>query len=363
MHAIQSQLDTENGRLNQLHNDINADEEKKRVLLSKILFVKEFLRRMTMLEKHYLVDLSRYEYLNKGTALFDVIDEIHECPICHSKIADYSKIDGRFKNAISEGYKEVASKLADIRTLVEGKKNELIKLETDLKNTEHLIRSINLQMNSFVINLQSLKNMLQKYQENIEKKSELNYLNHESRHLYTKLSILKEELKNKSTNTGYNRMTNIKDDFCEILKAKLMNWNIIGNVPIVFNEDSFDFVFGGKKRLSCGKGTRGVTCSAILMTLLEFCDKNNIPFSSLLVLDSPLTAHFNEKKMHAEKTTQAHFFKYCNNNISDYQLIIIDNKAPNEEERKILNNIHYIDFSKEGRNGFYPKKGNSQINT
>lgn len=363
MHSIQSQLDTENERLNLLHNNINADEEEKRVLLSKILFAKEFLRRMTMLEKHYLVDLSRYEYLNKGTALFDVIDEIHECPICHSNIEDSSKIDDRFKNAINESYKEVASKLADIRTLVEGKKNELIKLETELKNTEDSIRCMNLQMKSFVINLQSLKNMLLKYQENIEKRSELNYLNEESRNLYTKLAILNEELKSKSTNTGYNRITNIKDDFCEILKAKLMNWNIIGNIPVVFNEDSFDFVFGGKKRLSCGKGTRGVTCSAILMTLLEFCDKNNIPFSSLLVLDSPLTAHFNEGKMDVEEITQTRFFKYCNDHIFDYQLIIIDNKAPNEEDRKVLNNIHYIDFSKEGRNGFYPKKGDLQIDS
>ncbi len=356
MHTIQSQLDTENSRLNQLHNNINADEEKKRVLLSKILFVREFLKRITILEKHYLVDISRYEYLNKGRTLFDVIDEIHECPICHSEIEDSSKIDDRFKNAISEGYKEVASKLADIRTLVDRKRNELIKLETDLKNTEHLIRNMNLQMNSFVINLHSLKNMLLKYQENIEKKSELKYLNNESRRLYTKLAILNEQVKGKSTNTGYIRTTNINDDFCEILKTKLMNWNIIDNVPVVFNEDSFDFVFGGKKRTSCGKGTRGVTCSAILMTLLEFCDKNNIPFSSLLVLDSPLTAHFDDEIIDVNEITQTRFFNYCNDHISNYQLIIFDNKSPNKEKREILNNIHYIDFSEEGKNGFYPKK-------
>ena len=115
----------------------------------------------------------------------------------------------------------------------------------------------------------------------------------------------------------------------------------------------FDFVLGGKKRLTCGKGARGVTCSAILMTLLEYCDEKNIPFSNLLVLDSPITAHFDEETEDLDETTQSKFFKYCNDNINDYQLIIIDNKSPNEEERRVLTNINYIEFSKNGRNGFY----------
>ena len=133
-----------------------------------------------------------------------------------------------------------------------------------------------------------------------------------------------------------------------------MYWNVIGeNDPVVFDENGFDFVIGGKKRLTCGKGARGVTCSAILMTLLEFCQLKDIPFSNVLVLDSPITAHFTDGKVPVEETTQSQFFKYCNERINDYQLIIIDNKSPKSNERENLSNINFIEFSKDGRNGFY----------
>ena len=44
---------------------------------------------------------------------------------------------------------------------------------------------------------------------------------------------------------------------------------------------------------------------------------------------------------------------YSNDNINDYQLIIIDNKSPEPADRETLSNINYIEFSREGRNGFY----------
>ena len=154
--------------------------------------------------------------------------------------------------------------------------------------------------------------------------------------------------------SNYSRFTNIKEEFCDMLKVKLVNWNVIRDGDaVVFDEDGFDFVLGGKKRLTCGKGARGVTCSAILMTLLEYCDGKNIPFSKFLVLDSPITAHFDEATEALDETTQLKFFKYCNDNVKDYQLIIIDNKFPNEIERKSLENFNFIEFSKKGRNGFY----------
>ena len=60
-----------------------------------------------------------------------------------------------------------------------------------------------------------------------------------------------------------------------------------------------------------------------------------------------------DNTLYADETTQSKFFKYCNENIKDYQLIIIDNKAPNIKERETLSDINYIEFSEDGRNGFY----------
>lgn len=154
----------------------------------------------------------------------------------------------------------------------------------------------------------------------------------------------------------YAKQSNIKDEFCNILKLKLQEWELDDSQTVVFDESKFDFILGGKDRLSCGKGARGVTCTAILMTLVEFCIKHDIPFTRTLVIDSPITAHFSDEKLPVEETTQYSFFHYINSEVKDYQLIIIDNKSPSPEDRTNLTNINYIEFSSDGRQGFYPVK-------
>ena len=62
-------------------------------------------------------------------------------------------------------------------------------------------------------------------------------------------------------------------------------------------------------------------------------------------------SHYDGEDMEVDETTQTKFFKYCNDTAFDYQLILIDNKAPDEVRRGELSNIHYIQFTKE--KGFY----------
>ena len=362
--VIQAQITEKEGNLSVLYNKRKDLEEDKRKLLSKKLFNQEFVKRMEMLEKHYKTDVERFQYLYQGANLFSLIEQNHECPLCHSLIDDPIVVNQDYLEAIESECGILQSKITDIRKMI-GQKKDL--LDQNNKQEEEIIGNIdkiNADINGFSAMLETLQSTLQKYQKNIEKKAEVKFLGEESNRLYQKLAILKAQESTKPQIEPYVRTTNIGEDFCNKLKAKLVDWSVLENgAAVVFDESGFDFVLGGKKRLSCGKGARGVTCSAILMTLLEYCDEKDIPFSNLLVLDSPITAHFSKKKVKnddiseekvvLDDTTQSKFFKYCNDNINDYQLIIIDNKSPNEAERQVLNNINYIEFSESGRNGFY----------
>ncbi len=352
--VLQKQLLTEEESLNQLYERKRTLEDDKRKLTSKALFLKEFVSRMRMLERHYRTDVERYEYLFEGASLFSLLTENRECPLCHSTIIDETVIDEDYKKTIQEEANMLQVKLYDVQKMIEQKEELLTKTEKQIEKCGLQLEAIDGKVNSFTTQLASMRGLLSRYQTNLEKKAEVKFLTEEVRRLYQELSILKQEEKTKPQTEKYIRTTNIKEEFCNMLKEKLVDWNIIGeNDTVVFDEDGFDFVLGGKKRLTCGKGARGVTCSAILMTLLEFCDIREIPFSKLLVLDSPITAHFDSGKLTAEETTQSRFFAYCNAHVSDYQLILIDNKSPNEKERQRLTNINYIEFSEEGRNGFY----------
>ena len=88
-----------------------------------------------------------------------------------------------------------------------------------------------------------------------------------------------------------------------------------------------------------------------------------MPFTRLLVTDSPITAHFGEeeKKTDAddlEENVQRSFFQYMENKGWNYQLIMMDNKHPYADQKKTMKNIHFIEFSEiANRKGFYIGKG------
>lgn len=358
--ALQQKLTEEEKSLSALYEKRKDLEENQRRLRSKCLFLTEFVNRMKVLEKHYRTDIERFEYLYEGATIFGLLDESHECPLCHSIIEDKSKIDEDYLSAVEAEATNLNAKLKDVELLIKQKKEQLAKVEKHIVETGNRISGIDAEVNGFNLRMSSIKGVLAKYQDNLQKKAEAKFLEEEARRLYQKLAILKQEEKTNPQKEAYIRTTNIGEDFCEKLKTKLVEWNVLApDESVIFNEDGFDFVLGGKQRLSCGKGARGVTCAAILMTLVEYCDENDIPFSNVLVLDSPITAHFDDGKIPAEETTQAKFFKYCNDNISGYQLIIIDNKSPKPEDRETLTNINYIEFADDGRRGFYLGKTES----
>ena len=361
MKALQSKISEEEIKLKSLYDRRTKLEDEKRQLVSKQMFANEFVKRMEMLENHYITDLGRYEYLFDGVNLFGILTDTHVCPVCNSEITDKTQINDEFLASIQNEYDQVKAKLKDIKDVIDKKEKEKLRLLNKINVITHELDGIATEVNSFSSQLLSIKNLLVRYQENIEKKAEARFLQEESQRLYKKLAELEKEKTKKTSTPEYKRETSINEEFCNLVKEKLVYWNVLKeNEPIVFDENGFDFVLGGKERITCGKGARGVTCAAILMSLLEYCLLKDIPFSNVLVLDSPITAHFSDGKQFAEQTTQTRFFKYCNDHIKDYQLIIIDNKSPEPSDRANLTNINYIEFSKEGRNGFYLGKSENK---
>lgn len=352
--TLQQKISDDEAKMKRLYDRREKLEDKKRQLVSKHIFVNEFIKRMEMLLKHYQMDLERYAYLFEGANLFSLLTEMHVCPVCNSEIKDKTRFDEEYLISIQNEYDQVKAKIEDIKDVIEKKEKERSKLMDEINNINHNLEEIENEINCFSNQLSSIKKVLGLYQKSIENHAKAKFLQEESQRLYKKLAALEKEKKEKPKVQEYKRQTSINEEFCNMIKEKLVYWNVLNeNEPVVFDENGFDFVLGGKNRVTCGKGARGVTCSAILMTLLEFCQLKNIPFSNILVLDSPITAHFSHGIQYAEETTQSRFFKYCNEKINDYQLIIIDNKSPEPDDRKLLSNINYIEFSKEGRNGFY----------
>lgn len=351
--AHKEQIAKEEKTLKEYYKQRNSIEERLRNLKSTLLFAKEFLKRMTLLKEHYLLDLQRYEHLYEGLSLMIPLTEDHLCPVCHSHIVNSDVVNDDYKDALKSEYDKTKTKLTDIEKVLAAKSFVIKQVEREIAEKQQMSDSVQNQIKNFEPHLNDLKETLLKYQENIEKKAYSSFLQEEAQRLSKKIDELLKQQKERPENTNYIRQASIDLDFCNSIKIKLKDWNVIGDVPVVYEDSEFDFSIGGQKRVMCGKGSRGVTCTAILMTLIEYCQEKGIPFSKMLVVDSPLTAHFDDERVDADETTQAKFFKYCNDTEFNYQLILIDNKAPTQTERENMNGIHFIEFSESNRNGFY----------
>ena len=126
---------------------------------------------------------------------------------------------------------------------------------------------------------------------------------------------------------------------------------------ITFDYKQFDIMIGDRHRRSYGQGNRGVSCAAMMIALMDFCHNSNRAFSSLLVLDSPMSTRYDGKTSNEDNRKIGvldAFATYCNNRQWDYQIIIIDNKiSTNEFDLSSLNNINFIKFGTEERNGLF----------
>lgn len=158
----------------------------------------------------------------------------------------------------------------------------------------------------------------------------------------------------------------VLSELSDKIQKRLSTWNYEPYVTVVFNDhyQTFDIVINGKSRKSFGKGKRGISFTACLFGLLDYCREKERAFSNLLVLDSPITT-FEEKKNTgtAEMDTLRPevlkaFFADLANLPANSQIILFDNKQP---DSTTLNAISESVFVQEftgneeiGRYGFFP---------
>lgn len=329
-------------------------ESKISGLRSKQIFVESFLNRLKLLHEHYELDIDRYDFIYQGHQVIELIGDTTICPLCKSHI-DAQNIEDGFAEALKVEFSNLIQRRDESASMIRCKEQEIENILVTVRTLSSELSSLVEKIRNIEFKIDGIRETLMRYQHNIENKTRLNDLQEETQYLRNEYNKLKNDLKDAGQKQeSYDKESNIKDEFCNLLKQKLQEWELDDSQTVVFDESKFDFILGGKDRLSCGKGARGVTCTAILMTLVEFCIKHDIPFTRTLVIDSPITAHFSDEKLPAEETTQYKFFQYINDKVTDYQLIVIDNKSPKQEDRTNLSNINYIEFSSDGRRGFYP---------
>lgn len=335
-------------------------QEKK----SNLIYKKELEERLVLLKKHYLSDQQRLSFIEEGESLLSQLNTV-DCPLCNSElnIDQQNKIKDniKIKDSIEVEAQKISIKLADLESTVDDLKAEIdtvagaigsieLKIEEKNKVIEEVLNPNLDSLNASISNYDSLN----KIRTNIEiYRDELQYYHQEKEGLENDMK-LKPNTEN--TNIGFGSILKLMP----LIKSILESWNYQESIDVQFDNThkTFDIVISGKPRSSYGKGMRSISYTAVINSILKFCTSNGRPFSNLLVFDSPLTTYHGGDAERIEdklsENIQNAFFKSMALTGKDRQIIIFDNKFP---EEKIANKINFEYFTKSkthGRYGFFP---------
>lgn len=363
-------------KLENLHGTLNKYISDKTKLLediesnkSQLIYKKELLLRLELLKEHYLSDKKRLEFILEGEQLLGQLNTV-DCPICEGVLnqekVNYIQNNEGVKTSIEFENEKIQIKISDLNKTIEDNSKEIETFEFDIVyltlQYERIEAMITKELNPSLDNLRaeiSNSKTVNRLDAKIDVyTNELEYYSKEEIGLLSELN--KVEKTNDAGTDGFgisNLMSFIKD----ILKI----WNYENNIEINFNSKHrvYDFEILGKPRGSYGKGMRSISYTAFILSILKYCLVNSRPFSNLLVFDSPLTAFHKgmkdkvESKDEISKGIQESFFRDLVNTEENCQIIVFDNKFPEDDRIKSKLNFEY--FTKDpnyGRYGLFPLK-------
>lgn len=339
-------------------------------LESKLLFNRELLGRFDLLDKHYDSDRKRLEFISEGSFLLSQLNDI-SCPICGGEIKDnhashvetFRKENENFEESLVKELEKITLKQTELIQTTTQLKNDITKQTKSLANVRAKIVEIDNTLNNSLtpvskslrerLNIiNSSRTRLDRYK-NLKKdidnyNDHLNHLNE----LATKKVQANEE--------AIAQQNQIFTEYCQTVEQVLNDWQYPNITSLIFDSryKAFDIVINGNPRSANGKGYRAITYSAFVYALMKFCQAKNHNHPNMLVLDSPLTT-FKAKdgptnnSEEVGKDVEYSFFETLSTAHDNEQIILLENKEPDESLLPNMNYIHFSGLENVGRQGFF----------
>lgn len=333
---------------------------------STVIYKNELLIRLQLLKKHYLSDKQRLEFIMEGEQLLNQLNTV-DCPICEGVIDDeqISHIHNseNVKESIEVESTKIQLKLTDLTKTIEANIEDVKVLEEEIDVIEikynETDRLISNELNPKLDNLRAeISNANVIY----ELDAKISVYNDELEYYLTEESGLKSELTREvKTSTTSEDGAGI-EKLSKMVKDILKKWNYDSNVDVTFDKSHqvFDIVISNKPRASYGKGMRSISYTAFIISVLKYCLINSRPFSNLLVFDSPLTTYHkglvtgNETEEEVSKGIQESFFRDLSMTQDNCQIIVFDNKFPDDKTSAKINFTYFTKDKRSGRYGLFP---------
>jgi len=346
-----------------LYNEINAVE-------SKGILQDELSNRFILLKEHYYSDIKRLEFITEGEEFFSQLTAV-KCPLCGGEMDK-----DHYDCIIEEGEKSssvmnsIGIELDKIKIKSANLEKTLLQLDIDKKERELILIGLKRQFEIVKIEIQDklepIKSATKKEIDSLIVElsliNEKDILNQQLDNYFVQKSKLEKELtiKPKIGEQTDGIKYAVFKDFCNSIENILRSWKY-PNISSVNFDDSYrtyDILINNKNRKAHGKGIRAITYTSFVKGLMDFCISKNLPHSRTIIIDSPLTTYHGKeskaKSVEIAKDMEDAFFNDMSLIDNNRQVIMLDNKDPNDNIKSKINYIHFTGDKNNGRQGFFP---------
>jgi len=322
------------------------------------------LSRFNLLDKHYSSDLLRLDGIRESGTLISVLSYQH-CPLCGAAPEKQQHLESCDMNisktieAATAEYNKIEVLRLELRQTLSNLSREIKSVEGLIQNDIDSLQKIESEIHNITPNI---KEGYARFSELIAKKSEVESIISAYSQIAEYTATIESIKKNTPTKTKQQHDNMILsqstlDSFSQEIEAIFKEWKLAELDRVHFDLGSKDLVIAGKPRANRGKGLRAITYAAFIVGILKYCQKFNRPHFGSVILDSPLLAYRapdGPEDSLTDTDVQEHFYRSLHE-ISDRQIIIIENTDP---PSFVINAKYCTYFSGNptfGRSGFFPK--------
>lgn len=339
-------------------------------LESKKLFNKELLDRFELLDKHYISDRSRLEFISEGSFLINQLNLVN-CPVCGSEMSEehsdhiqkYHDDNENLEDSLVIELTKITLKQTELAQTIKQLREDNAKQDKSIIKVKSKIEAIDEALNNSLTPVsKTLRERLQILSESRASLDRYKSLRNDIASYNAQLNTLNElgSKKIEVNETELAEQSNLFVEFCKTVEGLLNEWQYPNITSVVFDNKStvFDIKINNSPRSTNGKGYRAITYTAFIYGLMKYAIAKERNHPKFIILDSPLTT-FKDRdgaqtsSEQVDQNVESAFFISLAKVSNGEQVIILENKEP---DIAIIEHMNYIHFSGQkgiGREGFF----------
>ncbi len=336
---------------------------------TKVIHNKELIQRFELLEKHYISDKRRLEFISEGSFLLDQLKNV-ACPICGSAINDaheehlalFQNENVGYENSVAKEIEKITLKQTELGQTISTLKEEVTKQNRNIEKIQEKITTIDELLNTSLAPITaSLKERLKVVSSSKTALERYKTLKSDMQAYTDQLSALSKQgnAKIQDNEETFQQHNQLFSEFCAAVEHVLNNWKFPSITSLTFDKRyaAFDIRINNDPRSTNGKGYRAITFTAFLFGLMLYCKAKERNHPSFVIFDSPLTT-FKDQDVSSEDdkvdtSVEFGFFEALSNSQSGKQVIVFENKEPDISLHGNMNYIHFSGQEGLGRKGFF----------